>query len=60
MIEQWLEVIDYGTLLFHGAIFLAAAVWLPYTLVKGVKKKRKERKKQKFQVIQGGKIKKVS
>lgn len=60
MIGQWLEIIDYGTLLFHGAILLAAVVWLTYMIVKGVRKKRKERKKQKFQVIQGGKIKQVS
>lgn len=60
MIGQWLELIDHGTLIFHGGILLAAVIWLTYTLVKGVKKKRKERKKQKFQVIQGGKIKRVS
>jgi hypothetical protein len=60
MIGQWIELIDYSSLIFHGLILLAAVVWLTFTVVKGIKKKRKERKKQKFQVIQGGKIKRVS
>lgn len=60
MNELWWEFIDYGTLLFHAGILLTAFVWLSIQLVKKIKQERKERKKQKFHVIVGGKMKRIS
>ncbi|WP_458413819.1 hypothetical protein ACNQFZ_02685 [Schinkia sp. CFF1] len=60
MVQQWLELIDFGTLLFHGALLLAAFIWLPMLLAKRIRQERRERKKRKFHVISGGKIKRVS
>lgn len=56
MIEQWLETFDYATLLFHAGILITAFIWLPILMQKRIKQVRKNRKKQNFHVIHGGKM----
>jgi len=60
MNEHWLDFFDYGTLLFHVVILFTALVWLSIQLVKKIKLVRIERKRQKFHVITGGKMKRIS